>query len=49
MMLNSAYIVKSTPFRPFNVHCRYLAGILLKMCMKKFDAVKLRLTNEQEY
>ena len=46
MMLDSAYFVKSTPFRYFNVHCKYLAGILLrtlllKMCMKNFDAVKL--------
>ena len=48
MILDSAYIVKSATLTPFNIIpsilCRYFTD-LLKICIKKFDAVKLFLKN----
>ena len=46
-MTDSTYFVKSTPLRAFTgsfQHCRYVTDIL-KMCLKKFDAEKIVLTN----
>ena len=41
-MVDSAYLVKSTPLRAFTESFQHFADILdiLKMCMKKSDAEK---------
>ena len=48
-MTDSTYIVKSTPLRAFAGSFQHFAYMLqtdiLKMCMKKFDAEKIFLTN----
>ena len=51
-MDDRAYVVKSSPLRAFTgsflAHCRYVTDIM-KMCMKKFDAEKIFLTNLQGF
>ena len=51
-MVDSLYIVKSTPLRAFigsfQHFLRYIADIL-KMCMKKFDAEKIFFDNLQGF
>ena len=50
-MVDSAYLVKSTPLGAFTGSFQLFADILdiLKMCKKKFDAEKIFLTNLQGF
>ena len=47
-MVDSAYFVKSTPLRDFTGSFQHLTDTL-KMCIKKFDAEKIFLTNLQGF
>ena len=49
-MIHSAYFVKSNPLRAFTGSFQHFAVTgILKMCMKKFDAEKIFLSNWQSF